>query len=168
MYRRAIEQSGLAVVTGAASGVGKAAAQKFMEDGLGVVLVDLPGEALENAAADLNAISGVSVSVAAIPTDVSDATAMRDTADQVFGLGEVAVLMNNAGIAIPSGSWENSENWRKLLEVNLFGVMNGTHAFLPRMTAANRPAVVITPVQSRGSPHHPVTLHTMSAKLRLR
>ncbi|WP_282154168.1 SDR family NAD(P)-dependent oxidoreductase [Ruegeria atlantica] len=150
MYRRAIEQGGLAVVTGAASGVGKAAAQKFMEDGLGVVLVDLPGEALETAAADLNAISRASVSVTAIPTDVGDATAVRDLADQVFALGEVAVLMNNAGIAIPTGSWEKSENWRKLLEVNLFGVMNGTHAFLPRMIAANHPAVVINTGSKQG------------------
>jgi NAD(P)-dependent dehydrogenase (short-subunit alcohol dehydrogenase family) len=49
-----------------------------------------------------------------------------------------------------TGSWENAENWRKLLEVNLFGVMNGVHAFLPRMIEAARPAVVINTGSKQG------------------
>ncbi|WP_170773730.1 SDR family NAD(P)-dependent oxidoreductase [Ruegeria lacuscaerulensis] len=150
MYRKAIEKGGLAVVTGAASGVGKAAAQRFIQDGLGVVLVDLAGEALDRAEAELRDQAGASAIVQAVPTDVSDAKAVNALADQVFALGEVAVLMNNAGIAVPSGSWENAENWRKLFEVNLFGVMNGVHAFLPRMIKAARPAVVINTGSKQG------------------
>lgn len=150
MYRKAIEKGGLAVVTGAASGVGKAAAQRFIQDGLGVVLVDLAGEALDRAEAELRDQAGASAIVQAVPTDVSDAKAVNALADQVFALGEVAVLMNNAGIAVPSGSWENAENWRKLFEVNLFGVMNGAHAFLPRMIKAARPAVVINTGSKQG------------------
>ncbi|WP_170787004.1 SDR family NAD(P)-dependent oxidoreductase [Ruegeria lacuscaerulensis] len=150
MYRKAIEKGGLAVVTGAASGVGKAAAQRFIQDGLGVVLVDLAGEALDRAEAELREQAGASAIVQAVPTDVSDAKAVNALADQVFALGEVAVLMNNAGIAVPSGSWENAENWRKLFEVNLFGVMNGVHAFLPRMIKAARPAVVINTGSKQG------------------
>ena len=150
MYRKAIEKGGLAVVTGAASGVGKAAAQRFVQDGLGVVLVDLAGEALDRAEAELRDQARASATVQAIPTDVTDTNAMTALADQAFALGEVAVLMNNAGIALPTGSWENPENWRKLLEVNLFGVMNGVHAFLPRMIEAARPAVVINTGSKQG------------------
>ncbi|WP_278922419.1 SDR family NAD(P)-dependent oxidoreductase [Pseudophaeobacter profundi] len=150
MYSEAIEKGGLAVVTGAANGVGKAAAQRFIQDGLGVVLVDLAGEALDRAKAELRDLAGASTIVQAVATDVTDTGAMTALADRVFALGEVAVLMNNAGIALPTGSWENAENWRKLLEVNLFGVMNGVHAFLPRMIEAARPAVVINTGSKQG------------------
>jgi NAD(P)-dependent dehydrogenase (short-subunit alcohol dehydrogenase family) len=150
MYRKAIEKGGLAVVTGAANGVGKAAAQRFIQDGLGVVLVDLAGEALDRTEAELRDLAGASATVQAVPTDVADTTAMNALADRAFVLGEIAVLMNNAGIALPTSSWENAENWRKLIEVNLFGVMNGVHAFLPRMVKAARPAVVINTGSKQG------------------
>ena len=150
MYRKAIEKGGLAVVTGAANGVGKAAAQRFIQDGLGVVLVDLAGEALDRTEAELRDLAGASATVQAVPTDVADTTAMNALADRAFALGEIAVLMNNAGIALPTSSWENAENWRKLIEVNLFGVMNGVHAFLPRMIKAARPSVVINTGSKQG------------------
>ena len=95
-------------------------------------------------------LAGASAIVQAVATDVTDTGAMTALADRAFALGEVAVLMNNAGIALPTGSWENAENWRKLLEVNLFGVMNGVHAFLPRMIEAARPAVVINTGSKQG------------------
>jgi NAD(P)-dependent dehydrogenase (short-subunit alcohol dehydrogenase family) len=150
MYRDAIEKGGLAVVTGAANGVGKAAARRFLQDGFGVVLVDLPGEELDAAEAELCGLAEPTVVVQAIPTNVADAAAMAALADQVFALGEVAVLMNNAGIAVPTGSWENADNWRRLIEVNLFGVMNGVHVFLPRMIDADRPAIVINTGSKQG------------------
>ncbi|MFK7753579.1 MAG: SDR family NAD(P)-dependent oxidoreductase [Sedimentitalea sp.] len=150
MYRKAIEKGGLAVVTGAANGVGKAAAQRFLQDGLGVVLVDLPGDTLSETAEQLRALARPSAIVEAIATDVTDAQAVTALADQAFALGDVAVLMNNAGIALPTGSWENADNWRRLLEVNLFGVMNGVHAFVPRMIEASRPAVVINTGSKQG------------------
>jgi NAD(P)-dependent dehydrogenase (short-subunit alcohol dehydrogenase family) len=150
MYQKAMERGGLAVVTGAANGVGKAAAVRFLQDGFGVVLVDLPGEALDDAEAELRSLASASATVCAIPTDVADAAAVNALADQVFSRGEVAVLMNNAGIAPPTGSWKNPENWRRLMEVNLFGVVNGIHAFLPRMIAADRPAVVINTGSKQG------------------
>lgn len=150
MYEEARQRGGLAVVTGAASGVGRAAAERFLNDGLGVVLVDLPGEPLERAATEMRAQSGDAGTVHAFPADVSDAQAMLALADRVFALGEVAALMNNAGLALPTGSWSAAEGWRKLLEVNLFGVVNGTQAFLPRMVEAARPAVVINTGSKQG------------------
>jgi len=150
MYHDATQKGGLAVVTGAADGVGKAAARRFLQDGLGVVLVDLPGEILDAAEAELSKLADASTIVQAIPTDVTDTAAMASLANQVFALGEVAVLMNNAGIAIPTGSWENADNWRRLIEVNLFGVMNGVQAFLPRMIGAHRAAIVINTGSKQG------------------
>lgn len=150
MYQKAIEKGGLAVVTGAASGVGKAAAVRFIQDKLSVVLIDLPGESLDRTETELQSMAGSSVTVSAAPTDVTDASAMNTLADQCFSSGEVAVLMNNAGIALPTGSWEQAQNWRQLMEVNLFGVMNGIHAFLPRMISADRPAVVINTGSKQG------------------
>lgn len=150
MYRQAVERGGIAVVTGAASGVGKVAAQRFAQAGLGVALVDLPGGALEEAEAEIQGIVRDGATVTAIAADVSDSAAMQGVADAVCAMGEIAVLMNNAGIALPTGSWKNLENWRKLMEVNLFGVANGVHAFVPRMIEAARPAVVINTGSKQG------------------
>lgn len=150
MYLDAIKTGGLAVVTGAANGVGRAAAERFLKDGLGVVLVDLPSEALDKAESELRDLAGASSTVRAFPTNIADTAAVSALADRVFSLGDVAVLMNNAGIALPTSSWDCSENWRKLMEVNLFGVMNGVHAFLPRMIEVARPAVVINTGSKQG------------------
>ena len=150
MYRRALEHGGMAVVTGAASGVGLASAIRFAQAGLGVVLADLKGEALESAHAQVRDAADKSTAVIAVATDVSDPDAVTNLADKAFAAGEVAVLMNNAGIGPPAGSWENADNWRKLIKVNLFGVMNGVHAFTPKMIEANRPAVIITTGSKQG------------------
>ena len=149
MYAQALERGGLAVVTGGASGVGKVAAQRFAEAGLGVVIADLPGETLEAAEADIKALAGDGT-VLAVPTDVSDFDSVSALADKAFAAGEVAVLMNNAGISVPTSSWDKIDNWRKVLEVNLFGVLNGVQAFLPRMVEANRPAVVANTGSKQG------------------
>lgn len=150
MYTQALKQGGLAVVTGAASGVGLVAATRFAQAGLGVVLADLEGDALEQAAATIRGVAQEGAPVLAVPTDVSDAEQVAALADRAFAAGEVAVLMNNAGIGLPTGSWENADNWRKNIEVNLFGVMNGIHAFVPRMIAADRPAVVVSTGSKQG------------------
>ncbi|MEP3280481.1 MAG: SDR family NAD(P)-dependent oxidoreductase [Stappiaceae bacterium] len=150
MYQGALEEGGLAVVTGAASGVGLVAAQRFAQSGLGVVLADLPGDALDEAMEHVKSVAKDGASVFAVLTDVSDATSVGALAEQVFAAGEVAVLMNNAGISLPTGSWENADNWRRLIEVNFFGVMNGVHAFVPKMIEANRPAVVVNTGSKQG------------------
>ncbi len=150
MYNRALEQGGIAVVTGAASGVGLAAAVRFAQAGLGVVLADLEGEPLEVAGNQVRDVVQNDAPVLTVPTNVSDADAVAALADKAFAAGELAVLMNNAGIGLPTGSWENADNWRKLIEVNLFGVLNGVHAFTPQMIEANRPAVVINTGSKQG------------------
>ncbi|EDZ44950.1 short-chain dehydrogenase/reductase SDR:Glucose/ribitol dehydrogenase [Rhodobacterales bacterium Y4I] len=150
MYTDAVAAGGLAVVTGGASGVGFAAAERFAQAGLGVVLADLPGEALDQAAERLRSLAAANAPVLAVATDVSKAQDLAALADAAFDAGEVAVLMNNAGIARPSGSWENPDAWRAMIEVNLFGVLNGVQAFLPRMIAAARPAAVVNTGSKQG------------------
>lgn len=150
MYSQAIERGGLAVVTGGASGVGLAAAERFARAGLSVMLADLPGDELDQAQAQIHAALHDGAQVLTVPTDVSDPEAVHALADAAFAAGEVAVLMNNAGMARPSSSWDNPEAWRQIVEVNLFGVIHGVQAFLPRMISAVRPAVVINTGSKQG------------------
>lgn len=150
MYNEAVKSGGLAVVTGAASGVGRVAALRFAQAGFGVVLADLPGEKLDEATEEIRAAGSGEAEVFNVPTDVTDQQAVARLADAAFAAGEVAVLMNNAGIGLRSGCWSEPDNWRRMIEVNLFGVLNGVQAFLPRMTDAGRPAAVINTGSKQG------------------
>ena len=126
-----LEAGQVAVITGAASGIGKGLADAFAARGLTVMLSDVGEEALENARAD---ISGKGGKVAVKRADVSkaeDVTALRDEALHAFG--RVDLICNNAGISTAAHAiWEfKLEEWRKLLDVNLQGVIHGLHAFVP-------------------------------------
>ncbi|MEM9138318.1 MAG: SDR family oxidoreductase [Pseudomonadota bacterium] len=150
MYNDAIKAGGYAVVTGAASGVGKVAALRFAEAGLGVILADLAGPKLDEAVAEVEA-AAKGMKVFAKPTDVTSDADLEALADTAFSTGPVAVLMNNAGIGgLSTTPWSGMENWERLLQVNFFGVLRGTHAFLPRMIDANRPAVVVNTGSKQG------------------
>lgn len=150
MLQEALKAGGVAVITGGASGVGFAAAQEFAKRGLSVALADVSAEALEKAANQLSEMTVDGAVVRAIVTDVSDLKAVQALADEAFAMGPVAVLMNNAGIARPTKAWEGLENWRALIEVNLFGVLHGVQSFAPRMIEANRPAVIINTGSKQG------------------
>lgn len=150
MLNEAIETGGVAVVTGAASGVGFAAAQEFARRGLGVVLADRSEDALGDATKAIQELANDGAPVAGVALDVSDAVAVARLADQAFALGPVAALMNNAGVSMPTKSWTEPDNWRRIIDVNLFGVVNGLQAFMPRMVAAARPAVVINTGSKQG------------------
>lgn len=140
---------GAAVVTGAASGIGLAAARRFAAMGMPVVLADLSGEKLRAAETSIREAGG---RVAAVPTDVAkpaDLERLRDLTLQHFG--HVGVLMNNAGIGLNAGgTWQNPDAWRSLMDVNLWGAINGVQAFLPAMVDARRPAFVINTGSKQG------------------
>ncbi|KIC46813.1 short-chain dehydrogenase [Ruegeria sp. ANG-S4] len=150
MYNQAIEIGGLAVVTGGASGVGLAAAERFAQAGLSVMLADVSGDTLQQAKERIQRHLQGNAQVHTMITDVSDASAVQALADAAFDAGNVAVLMNNAGIGRPSGSWTEPDAWRETINVNLFGVLNGVQAFLPRMIEAATPAVVINTGSKQG------------------
>ena len=142
----------VAVVTGAASGIGRAAARRFAAMGLKVCLADLSAEALEGAAAEVAAAApGGRAAVLAVPTDVSrleDVQALRDAAYAAFG--EVAVLMNNAGTAPGGGPWEHIDRWRHLLGVNLWGVINGVQTFAPTMLEQRTGCAIVNTGSKQG------------------
>ncbi len=150
MYESALKEGGIAVVTGAASGVGRVAALRFAQSGLGVILADLPGPQLDEAVAEVREHAISDAPVLGVPTDVTSDTDIAALADKAFATGPVAVLMNNAGIGLSTTAWTQMDHWTRMLDVNFHGVLRGVHAFLPRMIEANRPAVVINTGSKQG------------------
>ena len=122
----------VAVVTGGASGIGRAMAARFAAEGMKVVLADVEAKALAAAREEL--ASG-GREVLAVQTDVSKLEAVEALAKKALeAFGAVHVLCNNAGIGVGGLSWELSNGeWEWVLGVNLWGVIHGCHAFVPRM-----------------------------------
>jgi NAD(P)-dependent dehydrogenase (short-subunit alcohol dehydrogenase family) len=142
----------VAVVTGAASGIGLAAARRFAAMGLKLCLADLSAEALDRAAAEVAAAAPAGRdAVLAVPTDVSRLEAVQALRNAAYAaFGEVAVLMNNAGTAPGGGPWDNIERWRRVLDVNLWGVINGVQTFAPAMLAQGTRAAIVNTGSKQG------------------
>jgi len=123
-----------AVVTGAASGIGRALATRLAAGGAQVVLADREQVGLERVAADLGGT--------AIPTDVADPVAMRTLAEAAAAADLVCL---NAGIVGALGAlWEvGAEDWDAVFAVNVGGVLNGLRAFVPNLLAADRPGHIL-------------------------
>ena len=86
-----------------------------------------------------------------MPTDVSRLEAVQALADVAYGaFGEVGVLMNNAGTAPGGGPWDHIDRWRHVLEVNLWGVINGVQTFTPRMLAQRTPCAIVNTGSKQG------------------
>lgn len=142
-----------AVITGGASGIGLAAARRYLAAGMRVLIADLSEEGLAEAAASLSGAGELHTRIC----DVSDY-------DQVVGLQEFAAdalghihcLMNNAGAAFPpSKPWENLEIWKKQVEINLWGIIHGCQAFVPAMLAAGVRGAVINTGSKQGITNPP-------------
>jgi NAD(P)-dependent dehydrogenase (short-subunit alcohol dehydrogenase family) len=137
-----LEPGQTAVITGAASGIGRALAHAFGRRGLNVVALDIEAGPLEEAAREL-AAGGVTV----LPQrcDVTDPDGFLAIRDRVLDrFGQVDVLCNNAGVVGPRRpAWEQRpQDWQWIVDVNLYGVVNGLAAFLPGIVAAGRGHVV--------------------------
>jgi NAD(P)-dependent dehydrogenase (short-subunit alcohol dehydrogenase family) len=120
----------VAVVTGAASGIGKALAQRFARAGMKVVLADVEPAALEQAAREIEATGAPALGVR---TDVSKGADVERLAQAALDkFGAVHVVCNNAGVATSSPSWMNTvADWEWVLGVNLWGVIHGVRVFTP-------------------------------------
>jgi NAD(P)-dependent dehydrogenase (short-subunit alcohol dehydrogenase family) len=130
-----------AIVTGAASGIGRAAALRFAAEGASVVCADVAAEANEETASQARAAGGTAV---AQHTDVTVASAVREMAERaIVEFGRIDVLYANAGvIGIGSAMDADEAEWHRILGVNLTGVWLCAKYVLPYMVAAGRGAIV--------------------------
>ncbi|KAF8955301.1 hypothetical protein BDZ97DRAFT_1858621 [Flammula alnicola] len=145
----------VALITGAASGIGRAAAIEFAKLGLKVAIADITQDKLQEVGKELAKIVG-DANVLVIPTDVSKLDEVNRLRDRVYeAWGEVAVLMNNAGIGNKGTSWDGIENWRKVFDVNLFGIVNVQQTFVPSMIHQENPALVINTGSKQGITNPP-------------
>jgi len=120
----------VAVVTGAASGIGRALAERFGREGMKVVLADVEGEALSAAA---KALEGDGIEALAVVTDVSSADDVSALAEKTLeAFGGVHVVCNNAGVFTGGPSWEAPlSDYEWVLGVNVWGVIHGIRSFVP-------------------------------------
>ncbi|MDB5510772.1 MAG: hypothetical protein JWR08_255 [Enterovirga sp.] len=148
----ALQPGGVAVITGAASGIGLAAAIRFAQLGLKVALADHDAETLARAATEVAAASaGGPGDVLAVRTDVAVPDEVDTLRDRVVGrFGPVSVLMNNAGIEAGGRFFSPVELWRRIIDVNLWGAIHGVQAFVPGMIASGRPGLVINTGSKQG------------------
>jgi NAD(P)-dependent dehydrogenase (short-subunit alcohol dehydrogenase family) len=133
----------VAVVTGAASGIGKGMTEIFIEAGMKVVLADIDEDKLQTTA---ETFQDSGAEVLGVPTDVSKPDQVKKLADKTMeAFGAVHVLCNNAGVAIGGRhSWEIPfEGWSWVLGVNLMGVINGLHYFMPIMLEQDTEAHIV-------------------------
>ena len=152
MTHSALRPDSVAVITGGAAGIGLAAARRFAAAGLKVCIADLGAERLATAAAGLAATSpGGMNTVMTMEADVSraeDVARLKAAVDARFGGTDI--LMNNAGIQPGSAMFGPTENWERVLAVNLWGVIHGCQAFVPGMIARGRPGLVINTGSKQG------------------
>lgn len=132
----------VAVVTGAASGIGRSLALRCADEGMKVAIADLSLERLSALASELQSKGAQVLSVA---LDVSDMAAMQAFAQRcVTELGPVTLLFNNAGILQVGLTWAHTaDEWGKILAVNVMGVVNGVTAFVPGMIEAGVPGHIV-------------------------
>lgn len=142
----------VAVVTGGASGIGLAAAKRFAQLGLTVCIADIGAGRLAAAAAEIAAVAPKGMdAVMASETDVSrveDLQRLETTVREQ--LGGTDILMNNAGIQPGSAVFGPAENWQRVIDVNLWGIINGAQVFTPGMIARGRPGLVINTGSKQG------------------
>jgi NAD(P)-dependent dehydrogenase (short-subunit alcohol dehydrogenase family) len=140
------------VITGGASGIGRALGERFAAEGARVVLADIERDQLERTASELG--KNAAGEVAPIAVDVTDPASVEALAAAVFErFGAVHVLINNAGVGAPAAKpWETTPNdWRWVHSVNVFGVAHGIQAFVPRMIASGEPGYVVNTSSGDGA-----------------
>jgi len=142
-------ESRVAVVTGAASGIGRALAIALAAEGARLVVADVDEGGMAATAAEIAARGGA---VLAVNTDVAQFAQVRALADRAFArFGAVHILCNNAGVVVHGGlETATHQDWEWLIGVNLWGVIHGLEAFLPRMIAQRQGGHVVNTASMAG------------------
>ena len=139
----------VAVVTGAGHGVGRALANECANEGMRVVVADIEGDPPRSVAASIRDRGGQAI---AVETDVAERAQVDALAERTYAeFGAAHLLFNNAGVSMHKKIEESSVlDWDWLLEVNLWGPLNGIHAFLPRMRAQGGEAHIVNTASMSG------------------
>jgi NAD(P)-dependent dehydrogenase (short-subunit alcohol dehydrogenase family) len=139
----------VAVITGAASGIGRALADRCAQAAMKVVLADVEAAALANTEASLKASGSI---VLAVQTDVSQARDVAALAQQTLeAFGAVHLLCNNAGVGTEAAIWESTlEEWEWVIGVNLWGVIHGVRSFVPAMLAQGTECHIVNTASMAG------------------
>ena len=160
----------VAVVTGAAMGIGLAACRRFAALGMRVGMADVLADELQAARLEVARLApGGDRDVLAMATDVTrpeDVESLRDAVYAAFG--EVGLLMNNAATRVGGGALGRLEDWHEALRVNFWGVLHGVSAFVPRMIEQREPCVVINTGSKQGITNPPGNLAYNVTKAALR
>ncbi len=131
-----------AVITGAASGIGRGLARGCAREGMSLMLADVDEAALSEIASELEAAG---TRVRSLVTDVRHAAEVQALADATLeAFGSVHLVFNNAGVMLGGYSWERTDDdWRWVLDVNVLGVVNGMRAFIPILLRQGEPAHMV-------------------------
>ncbi|PRY21455.1 NADP-dependent 3-hydroxy acid dehydrogenase YdfG [Aliiruegeria haliotis] len=144
-----LNRESVAVVTGAGAGIGLAIATGFARLGMAVVAVDIRADKVDAAAAGLRATGAREVMTS--DADITDPAALAKLESTVAErFGGTDVLVNNAGIQPGSTMFGPRDAWERVLQTNLWGVINGTRAFAPRMCARGRPGLIVNTGSKQG------------------
>ncbi len=144
----------VAVVTGAASGIGRAIAERCAQEGMKVVLADVEEQALAQTEQELRATGAT---VLAVRTDVAKSAEVEALAQKTLqAFGAVHLLFNNAGVGAGTTIWESSlADWQWVLGVNLWGVIHGLRVFVPIMLAQDTECHIVNTASVAGLlPYH--------------
>jgi len=158
----------VAVITGAASGIGRGIAERCVREGMKVVLADIDEADLTKAETELKAAGGI---VLGVRTDVSRRSDVEQLARRALdAFGQVHLLFNNAGVAAGGAPWEATWNdWEWVIGVNLWGVIHGVKVFTPLMLAQNAECHIVNTSSTAGlivggaSAPYAVTKHAVVA-----
>ena len=147
----ALSEGRTAVITGAASGIGLAAAARCADFGMRVVLADINQPELEKAVAEVARRAGRQGNVIGVPTDVSKREEVeRLKARALEAFGKVDFLMNNAGRGGAGRMFDPVDGWKAILDTNLWGVIHGVQVFAEDMAKQKSPGAVVNTGSKQG------------------
>ncbi|EHR05976.1 SDR family NAD(P)-dependent oxidoreductase [Bradyrhizobium sp. WSM471] len=150
MPHPAIVKDNVAVITGGASGIGFAAALAFARDGMKVCIADVDQVRLADAATRLSSVTSAT-HVMTFAIDVSKTEGVTELERAVRErFGGTDILMNNAGIQPGSTLFGEPDNWQRIIDVNMWGIINGSRIFAPNMIARGRAGLIINTGSKQG------------------